>query len=300
MDTPQYDASPNVEQTLEELLESSDRYTTLRRQMADLDKKVDQLMELMAGNARGKKRSQEEASVSETPPAARVRVDAGAETIWYIAKAKEPSIPLPDTFDGNPKHLKKFLSELDLCFRVAPSKYAGDDAKVITAGRLCSDKKVYPWWNTWLTRWKQKDVGFQTWEDFERGIRSEFKDHLEKKDARAKLKRTKQTNKVREYISLMQSLNIDARYDEEFLWETIYDGLKPKLKEMWATIVSPPEDLQEKYATLVKLGAVVEDNEAEQKKNASSSSAEAGDDEKKKKRRRKEKKKKSECLTASS
>ena len=59
---------------------------------------------------------------------------------------------------------------------------------------------------------------------------------------------------------------------------------------MWATIVSPPEDLQEKYATLVKLGAVVEDNEAEQKKNASSSSAEAGDDEKKKKRRRKEKK----------
>src|SRR2546429_4287373 len=47
-------------------------------------------------------------------------------------------------------------------------------------------------------------------------------------------------NKVREYISLMQSLNIDAGYDEEFLWETIYDGLKPKLKEMWATIVSPP------------------------------------------------------------
>src|SRR5437667_10978260 len=136
------------------------------------------------------------------------------------------------------------------------------------------------------------------WEDFERGIRSEFKDHLEKKDARAKLKRTKQTNKVREYISLMQSLNIDAGYDKEFLWETIYDGLKPKLKEMWATIVSPPEDLQEKYAMLVKLGAVVEDNEAEQKKNASSSSAEAGDDEKKKKRRRKEKKKRERTLNS--
>src|SRR5947207_282531 len=100
-------------------------------------------------------------------------------------------------------------------------------------------------------------------------------------------------NKVREYISLMQSLNIDNGYDEEFLWETIYDGLKLKLKEMWTTIVSPPEDLQEKYPMLVKLEAVVEDNEAEQKKNASSSSVEAGDDkEKKKKRRRKEKKKK--------
>jgi len=81
MDTPQFEASPNVEQTLEEMLESSDRYTMLRRQMADLDKKVDQLMELIAGNARGKKRSQEEASVFETPPAVRVRIDAGAETI---------------------------------------------------------------------------------------------------------------------------------------------------------------------------------------------------------------------------
>ena len=49
--------------------------------MADLDKKVDQLMELIAGNAHGKKRSQEEASVSETSLAARVHVDAGAEMI---------------------------------------------------------------------------------------------------------------------------------------------------------------------------------------------------------------------------
>ena len=66
---------------------------------------------------------------------------------------------------------------------------------------------------------------FQMWEDFERGIRSEFKDDLEKKDACAKLKCTKQTNMVCEYISLMQSLNIDAGYDKEFLWEAIYDSL---------------------------------------------------------------------------
>ena len=77
------------------------------------------------------------------------------------------------------------------------------------------------------------------WEDFERGIRSEFKDYLEKKDTCVKLKCIKQTNMVCEYISLMQSLNIDAGYDKEFLWEAIYDGLKPKLKETWVTIVIP-------------------------------------------------------------
>ena len=36
------------------------------------------------------------------------------------------------------------------------------------------------------------------------------------------------------------------------------------------------EGLQEKYVTLVKFGAVVEDNEMEQKKNASNSTAGAG------------------------
>ena len=40
---------------------------------------------------------------------------------------------------------------------------------------------------------------------------------MERKDARQKLKHTKQTGKVHDFISLMQSLNIDAGYDDEFL-----------------------------------------------------------------------------------
>ena len=112
--------------------------------MIDLNERVDQLMELIAGNARGKKRSQEEASVSETPLAAQVHADTGAEMIWYITKAKELSILLSHAFDSNLKYLRKFFLELDLCFQVAPSKYTEDDTKVITAEKLCSDKKVYP------------------------------------------------------------------------------------------------------------------------------------------------------------
>ena len=38
------------------------------------------------------------------------------------------------------------------------------------------------------------------WENFERGIKSEFKNYLEKKNTQAKLKQTKQTNKVCEYM----------------------------------------------------------------------------------------------------
>src|SRR5205814_9133231 len=99
-------------------------------------------------------------------------------------------IPLPDPFDGNPRHLKEFLTDLDLCFRASPSKYATDNIKIMVAGRLCSNRKVSPWRNTWLQRWKQHEEGYKSWEDFERGMRYEFGDHLEKKDARTKFKRT--------------------------------------------------------------------------------------------------------------
>ena len=209
---------------------------------------------------------------------------------------------MPDNFDGNPKNLKKFLTELDLCFRASPTKYAGDDVKVITAGRLCSHDKVYPWWNTWLLRWKEREVGYRTWKDFEDGIKSEFKDHLEKKDARSKLKRTRQTGRVRDYISRMQSININAGYDDEFLWEATYEGLKPDYKKMWALHPSPPESLQDKFATLIRLGAVLEDAEDDLKKGSSSAEAsgKAKDKEKedgKERRKRKRKRGNSESTT---
>src|SRR5437763_3006336 len=63
----------------------------------------------------------------------------------------------------------------------------------------------------------------------------------------------------------MQSLNIDAGYDDEFLWEFTYEGLKPNLKRMWALHPFPPEGLHDKYATLIKLSAVLENTEAELK-----------------------------------
>src|SRR5436305_12015529 len=111
----------DAEQTLEELLEPA----ASRSQVAALTRKVDQLMQLLAAkgieidttptvdnnNTRGKKRSLDEASDGETPPAVRQRLNTEAEAIRYTAKAKEPNIPLPDAFDGNPKNLKKFFAE---------------------------------------------------------------------------------------------------------------------------------------------------------------------------------------------
>ena len=234
---------------------------------------------------RGKKRPRD-ADDEPQPSAIRIRLNLGtAGSVNYVVKTKEPNVPLPDPFDGNPRHLKEFLTDLDLCFRASPSKYATDNVKVMVAGRLCSNRKVSPWRNTWLQRWKQHEEGYKSWEDFERGMRSEFGDHLEKKDACTKFKRIKQTGKLREYISLMQSLNLEAGYTEEIEWEIIYDSLKPKMKKMWAVLDNPLEDLRDKYAKLVKLGAVAEDIEADQKRNGTNESGE-----KRAKKARKEKK----------
>src|SRR5436305_7551285 len=268
------DTSPDIQEVpstlqVDDTLEGPADVPSMRKELSELHEKVDNLLRMMrAVTAKQSKKCafDEASSTNETPPAAHVRIESGAtDAPQYIARAKEPSIPLPDTFDGNLKNLKKFFTELDLCFRAAPTKFPGDDTKVITAGRLCTGTKVYLWWNTWLLHWKEKQVGYQTWKDFEYGIKSEFKDHLERKNARQKLKRTKQTSKVCNFISLMQSLNIDTDYNDEFLWEFTYERLKPNLKRMWMLHPFPPEGLRDKYATLIKLGTVLKDTEADLK-----------------------------------
>ena len=136
----------HVDDTLDGLAEN---VLSMCKELSELHEKVDDLLCIMrtiTAKQSSKKRAYDEASsTNETPSAAHVRIESGAtDAPQYIARAKEPSIPLPDAFDSNLKNLKKFLTELDLCFRAVLTKFAGDDAKVITAGRLCSGTKVYP------------------------------------------------------------------------------------------------------------------------------------------------------------
>ena len=148
------DASPDIQEVpstpqVDDTLEGPADVPSMCKELSELHEKVDDLLRMMRAVTakQSKKRAFDEASsTNETPPAARVRIESGAtDAPQYVARAKEPSIPLPDAFDGNPKNLKKFLTELDLCFRAAPTKFAGDDAKVITAGRLCTGTRVYSW-----------------------------------------------------------------------------------------------------------------------------------------------------------
>ena len=128
---------------------------------------------------------------------------------------------------------------------------------------------------------------------------------MERKDARQKLKHTKQTSKVCDYISLMQSLNINAGYDDEFLWEFTYEGLKPNLKRIWVLHTFSPEGLHNKYTMLIKLNAVLEDTEADLKDSNllaefSESKKDKGkekEDERKEKRKRKRKRSNSKSTT---
>jgi len=240
----------------------------------DEDDEYSHISETVRQPDKGKKRVRDD-DEQGFRPATRIRPNPMVHT-------KEPSIPLPEPYDGIPKHLKSFLESLNLCFWASPSKYASDRIKIIVAGRLCVGQKVHPWWDTWKEHWSKGEEGYQTWEDFERAIRARFKDHMEKKNAQEKFKRSKQTGRLSEYISHMQSLNLVAGYPERIEWETVYDGLKPKLKEMWAMKDSRPKDLQARYNQLVKLSAVLDDIESEQRRSA-------GDGDKKKKEKEKEK-----------
>ena len=60
----------------------------------------------------------------------------------------------------------------------------------------------------------------------------------------------------------MQNINMVAGYSRKIEWETVYDGLKPELKRMWATLNNPPRDLHARYDKLAKLRTVADDIKA--------------------------------------
>ena len=56
----------------------------------------------------------------------------------------------------------------------------------------------------------------------------------------------------------MQGLNQVAGYPERIEWDLVYNGLKPKLKELWALLAPEPETLEEKYNQLARIGAATD------------------------------------------
>src|SRR5947207_173796 len=136
--------NPSEDEEVRVASERSDDIASLRSDMTDLREKVDRILQHIAATTtndtfndpeeeglqearRGKKRPREDADEAQ-PSTIRVRLNPGAaSSANYVTKTKEPNIPLPDPFDGNPRHLKEFLTELDLCFRASQSKYATDN-----------------------------------------------------------------------------------------------------------------------------------------------------------------------------
>src|SRR5947199_9063024 len=109
---------------------------------------------------------------------------------------------------------------------------------------------------------------------------------MKKKNSRDKFQRTKHTDKVSEYISLMQSINSIAGYSRKIEWETVFNGLKRDLKKMWAIYPNPPKDLEARYAKLSEFGMIVDDIEDESKKSSGGKGGDENESEKSKSRRR--------------
>ncbi|KAH9244297.1 hypothetical protein BASA81_018302 [Batrachochytrium salamandrivorans] len=59
---------------------------------------------------------------------------------------QEPSVSLPDKFNGNRLKLRTFLNQLELVFLINPSRYNSEGIKVATAGTLLTDVAA-SWFN---------------------------------------------------------------------------------------------------------------------------------------------------------
>lgn len=158
----------------------------------------------------------------------------------------------PDTFSGDPSKYKTFITQLELHFVIQRRHFTDESGKVLFAACYLQGR-VQQWFQTFLA--EQLDDSkpnkstktraiFADYSTFKTELRSFCGVQNEEEEAKRKLFDLKQLGSVANYASQFQALTTFCNWDEDFLKDKFYRGLKYDIREKY--ILRPrPNTLQE-------------------------------------------------------
>jgi hypothetical protein len=162
--------------------------------------------------------------------------------------------PDPQSFDGNPEELERFLRQLSNKFALERRHYKQDNDKIRYASLLLKGNAA-KWYEAYYLhidssaanyirgRHEPLDASFATWDVFVASLRSSFGSRFTREKA------------VREFNKLEHSKGIDAFLDEltRLLWQTGYSddvvknkisgSLNEELFKHWSKVLDKPDSL---------------------------------------------------------
>ncbi len=148
------------------------------------------------------------------------------------SSVREPKVILPDRFDGDRRKTRGFINQLELLFRLNPSRFHSEQVKIGLFGTLVTGKAL-DWYNPYLEKPESYVEDLISWTTFKKKFLAAFGDIDRAKVAASKLRSLSQHNKsVSTYVSEFRSLAAEIDWNDVALLDCFHFGLSHEIKSM--------------------------------------------------------------------
>jgi Retrotransposon gag protein len=159
---------------------------------------------------------------------------------------KESKPVLPERFDGKPKNLHRFMNQMELAFRLAPSRFELDSTKIATIGTLLTDVAL-----DWFSRFletpldESSQLMLNDYDAFKQSFENRFGDPNEVYHAETIILKIKQGSRsVSGYSTEFQVTAQKTNWDDASLLRHYRRGLNQPIKNQMLSMPRP-RDLEE-------------------------------------------------------
>ena len=163
-----------------------------------------------------------------------------------VTKPREPKASAPEHFRGERSKLKSFITQLNVCFTLEPSRFTSERSKILYASTQFRDKAMN-WLRPQLEHYmafengepQSPNLNFTTFKEFATHLQATFGDINEEATAERDLKAHRQTSSVAFYTSEFQRIVSILDWDEKALVFMYYTGLKDNIKDELSKMDKP-------------------------------------------------------------
>lgn len=157
---------------------------------------------------------------------------------------REPSVALPEKFDGKRDNLRTFLNQLELVFLINPSRYPNDSVKVATAATLLTGMAA-AWFNPIVENQNENIKILRNWATFKTLLKNTFSAVDPSVKAGNEIGSLKQGNgTVTMYVARFTQLAADLQWNESALMHAFRSGLADDVKDVMIAH-DPPNTLND-------------------------------------------------------
>lgn len=151
---------------------------------------------------------------------------------------REPNLPPPERYSGDPRTCRSFLSKCSLIFELQPSSFQSERSKVAYIVSLMSGRA-----GTWATAvWEQQTPICSSLAAFMAEIKKVFESPVSGREAARKLLRLRQGSRsVSDYAVDFRTLAADSSWNSDSLFDAFLNGLSDIIKDELAARELPPD-----------------------------------------------------------